>query len=85
MSKKPGSALDNAELEIASDKGDRGWAPSLSSTSQSGFDPYARVGTAGRVDAGQTVRPGRRDLKKLGEWIKLQRQMAERANQPDEE
>ncbi len=42
-----------------------------------GFDPYARVGAG--VQAGND--PGatsRRDLRKLGEWIKMKRELEER-------
>jgi len=40
----------------------------------SGFDPYARVGTAG-VRAPVKPAPVKRDLRRLGEWIKLKREL----------
>lgn len=41
-----------------------------------GYDPYQRVGDTGihRVPE----KPKRRDLRKLGEWLKLKREMEER-------
>jgi hypothetical protein len=38
-----------------------------------GFDPYARVGTAGVREPAKPT--GKRDLRKLGEWIKLKREL----------
>jgi len=46
-------------------------------TRSSGFDPYARVG-AGPVAAPKKAAPVRRDLRKLGEWIKLKRELEAR-------
>ena len=43
-------------------------------TRPSGFDPYARVGTAGVREAQKPV-GGKRDLRRLGEWIKLKRDL----------
>jgi hypothetical protein len=46
-----------------------------------GFDPYARVGGAHVPD---TKKPaGKRDLRKLGEWIKLKRELEARKSQDD--
>jgi hypothetical protein len=42
-----------------------------------GFDPYARVGT-GPAPVQQKKPPAKRDLKKLGEWIKLKRELEAR-------
>jgi hypothetical protein len=42
-----------------------------------GFDPYARVGT-GPAPEQQKKPPAKRDLKKLGEWIKLKRELEAR-------
>jgi len=50
-----------------------------------GFDPYQRVGAAGIP---QTKKPaGKRDLRKLGEWIKLKRELEARkdSGEPDPE
>jgi hypothetical protein len=38
-----------------------------------GFDPYQRVGAAGIREAKKPA--GKRDLRKLGEWIKLKREL----------
>jgi hypothetical protein len=47
----------------------------------SGFDPYARVGAA---HAPEPKKPqGKRDLRKLGEWIKLKRELESRTPQDD--
>jgi hypothetical protein len=40
----------------------------------SGFDPYARVGAA-HIPAEPKKPQGKRDLRKLGEWIKLKREL----------
>jgi hypothetical protein len=42
-----------------------------------GFNPYARAGTAGEPAATKSA-TGKRDLRKLGEWIKQMRQLEER-------
>lgn len=51
----------------------------------SGFDPYARIGGA-HVPASKKP-AGKRDLRKLGEWIKLKRELEARkaAGEPDVE
>ena len=50
----------------------------------SGFDPYARVGNAHVPEA---KKAGKRDLRKLGEWIKLKRELEARkdSGEPDAE
>jgi len=49
-----------------------------------GFDPYQRVNHAGmREDPKKTT--GKRDLRKLGEWIKLKRELEARKDAGDEE
>jgi len=46
-----------------------------------GFDPYARVGAA---HIPEPKKPQvKRDLRKLGEWIKLKRELDERKSQDD--
>jgi hypothetical protein len=40
-----------------------------------GFDPYARVGTAGVREPAKPATPAKRDLRRLGEWIKLKREL----------
>lgn len=47
----------------------------------SGFDPYARVGAAHIPEPKKAQ--GKRDLRKLGEWIKLKRELDERKTQDD--
>jgi hypothetical protein len=49
----------------------------------SGFDPYARVGGAHVPEPKKPV--GKRDLRKLGEWIKLKRELEEKKTQDDPE
>lgn len=49
----------------------------------SGFDPYQRAGHAG-MPAEQKKQGGKRDLRKLGEWIKLKRELdAKKADEPE--
>ena len=47
-----------------------------------GFDPYARVGGVHVQDAKKPV-GGKRDLRKLGEWIKMKRDLEARKAQDD--
>ena len=49
-----------------------------------GFDPYQRVGNVHFPEAKKT---GKRDLRKLGEWIKLKRELDARkdSDEPDPE
>jgi hypothetical protein len=47
-----------------------------------GFDPYARVGNAHVPE--QKKQFAKRDLKKLGEWIKLKRELEARKTSGDE-
>ena len=50
-------------------------------TRAGGFDPYARVGAA---HIPESKKPQvKRDLKKLGEWIKLKRELEARKAQDD--
>ena len=46
-----------------------------------GFDPYARVGAAHIPEPKKPA--GKRDLRKLGEWIKLKRELDARKSQDD--
>ena len=46
-----------------------------------GFDPYARVGAAHVPEPKKPA--GKRDLRKLGEWIKLTRELDARKSQDD--
>lgn len=46
-----------------------------------GFDPYARVGAAHIPEAKKV--PVKKDLRRLGEWIKLKRELETRKSQDD--
>jgi hypothetical protein len=46
-------------------------------TRAKGFDPYARVGAAHVPEPKKPI-GGKRDLRKLGEWIKLKRELEAR-------
>jgi hypothetical protein len=48
-----------------------------------GFDPYARVGGA-HIPPPKKKQPVKRDLRKLGEWIKLMRDMEARKSSGDD-
>ena len=48
-----------------------------------GFDPYARVGAAHIPESNK--KPAKRDLKKLGEWIKMKRELEARRAAGDTE
>ena len=47
-----------------------------------GFDPYARIGAA-HIPEPKKAQTGKRDLRKLGEWIKLKRELDSRKSQDD--
>lgn len=49
-----------------------------------GFDPYARVGHNNHVVAEQKKPAAKRDLRKLGEWIKLKRELEARKASGDD-
>lgn len=51
-------------------------------TRASGFEPYQRVGAA-HTPAAKKKPPVKRDLRKLGEWIKLKRELEARKQQDD--
>ncbi len=50
-------------------------------TRANGFDPYARAGAAHLPEPKKA--PAKRDLRKLGEWIKLKRELEARRQQDD--
>ena len=56
---------------------------SVERTRAKGFDPYARVGNAHIPDA-KKKQPAKRDLRKLGEWIKLKRELEARKASGDD-
>ncbi len=51
-------------------------------TRANGFDPYARVGVGARTPEPKKA-PAKRDLRKLGEWIKMKRELEARRQQDD--
>jgi hypothetical protein len=57
---------------------------SVERTRSSGFDPYARVGAA-HIPEPKKQPGGKRDLRKLGEWIKLKRDLDARKSEDDPE
>ena len=69
-----GVPLERAPLSIESTpaRGEHGKL-AVERKRPSGFDPYARVGTAGVREAQKPQ--GKRDLRRLGEWIKLKREL----------
>ena len=48
-------------------------------TRSSGFNPYARAGAA-HIPESKKKAPAKRDLRKLGEWIKMKRELDARKN-----
>ena len=56
---------------------------SVERTRSSGFDPYARIGGAHVPEPKKPA--GKRDLRKLGEWIKLKREMEARKSSGEPE
>jgi len=73
-----GEPLERAPLSIERTPA-RGQGGKLSVERQrsGGFDPYARVGAA-HIPEPKKQLGGKRDLRKLGEWIKLKREMESR-------
>ena len=80
-----GEPIERAPLSIESTP-NRGDAPKLSVERKraGGFDPYARVGAA-HIPEPKKQPGGKRDLRKLGEWIKLKRELDSRKDQDDPE
>jgi hypothetical protein len=80
---RAGVELERAPLTIESTPA-RGESARLSveRNRAGGFDPYARVG-AGPLAPEQKKPQGKRDLRKLGEWIKMKRELEERKSQDD--
>jgi hypothetical protein len=78
-----GEPLERAPLSIESTP-PRGANAKLSveRVRSKGFDPYARIGGAHAVPE-QKKPAAKRDLRKLGEWIKLKRELDERRAQDD--
>jgi len=70
-----GAPLERAPLSIESTpaRGESGKL-TVERTRAGGFDPYARVGAA-HIPEPKKQPGGKRDLRKLGEWIKLKREL----------
>jgi hypothetical protein len=70
-----GVPLERAPLSIENTpaRGDSGKL-TVERTRAGGFDPYARVGAA-HIPEAKKQPGGKRDLRKLGEWIKLKREL----------
>jgi hypothetical protein len=81
---RAGVALERAPLSIEQTPA-RGDSAKLSveRTRSSGFDPYARIGGAHAPEPKKPM--GKRDLRKLGEWIKLKREMEARKSSGEPE
>ena len=77
-----GVALEREPLSIETTPA-RGVSAKLTVERKSagGFDPYARVGAAHIPEPKKPQ--GKRDLRKLGEWIKLKRELETRSSQDD--
>ncbi len=77
-----GVPLERAPLTIEStpSRGDSG-KMAVERVRSNGFDPYARVGAAHVPEPKKPA--GKRDLRKLGEWIKLKRELDARKSQDD--
>jgi hypothetical protein len=80
-----GVELERAPLSIESTPG-RGESAKLSveRNRAGGFDPYARVGRGPLIPESKKPQ-GKRDLRKLGEWIKMKRELDERKSQDDQD
>jgi hypothetical protein len=78
-----GVPLERAPLSIEQtpSRGESGKL-AVERTRAKGFDPYARVGNAHVPEPKKPA--GKRDLRKLGEWIKLKRELEARKSAGDE-
>jgi hypothetical protein len=82
---RAGEPIERAPLSIESTPA-RGQSGKLTveRTRAGGFDPYARVGAA-HIPEPKKQPGGKRDLRKLGEWIKLKRELESRKPDSDTE
>jgi hypothetical protein len=80
-----GAPLDREPLSIEStpSRGENGKL-TIERKRSGGFDPYARVGAA-HIPESKKPASGKRDLRKLGEWIKLKRELDARKGEDDAE
>lgn len=78
-----GELLEREPLSIQSTPG-RGESARLAveRTRANGFDPYARAAGFGTAPEPKKT-PAKRDLRKLGEWIKMKRELEARRQQDD--
>ncbi len=73
------SQFERKELKIADTGRFKSQPLQIERDRATGFDPYARVGTAGRPQSEPNAKTGgKRDLRKLGEWLKIKREVEER-------
>jgi len=81
-----GAPLERAPLSIESTpaRGEGGAKLTVERKRSGGFDPYARVGAA-HIPESKKQQTGKRDLRKLGEWIKLKRELEARKPEDDGE
>jgi hypothetical protein len=81
---RPGAEIEREPLSIETTP-NRGQPVKLNveRARAGGFDPYQRVGAAG-VPPEPKKPQGKRDLRKLGEWIKLKRELEARKTEGDE-
>lgn len=79
---RAGVALERAPLTVEATPARGEYAKlTVERKRAAGFDPYARVGAA---HVPEPKKPqGKRDLRKLGEWIKLKRELETRKSQDD--
>ncbi|HEY1283841.1 MAG TPA: hypothetical protein VGE96_05120 [Steroidobacteraceae bacterium] len=77
-------APDDYERPVLKIEGTGVTAPPLSIKNDDTFNPYDRAPEGG-FGAGAPRNAGKRDLKKLSEWIKLMREMEERKKKGDPE
>jgi hypothetical protein len=77
-----GELLEREPLSIQSTPGrGEGARLSVERSRANGFDPYARAGYGTAPEPKKT--PVKRDLRKLGEWIKMKRELEARRQQDD--
>jgi hypothetical protein len=78
-------APDDYERPVLKIEGTGVAAPPLSIKNDDTFNPYDRAPEGGRAGPPPRAASGKRDLKKLSEWIKLMREMEERKKKGETE
>ena len=76
-------APDDHERPVLKIEGTGAAAPPLSIKDEETFNPYDRASEGSSGGNGPRATAGKRDLKKLSEWIKLMREMEERKKNGD--